>query len=192
MEIKYFGGNCFRVREKELYFLLGRPDKKVEADVVLTGNGTAVKKNLLGKKKKVPFIIPGPGEYEIGGIEIWGKGDSLWRIQLDSWKIGFMTDGWQVPNEKKADFFGQLDILFLILPQGKGEVKKAVETVKRVSPLIIIPGMEIGFQKELGDNWAKEFLDEMDQESLKAKDKLQLKRKDLPEETELVLLKPRI
>lgn len=191
MEIKYLGGNCFRIREKEVYLLLGKPEKKVEADVVLVGNGAVIDKNILGKKRKTPFIIPGPGEYEISGVEIWGRGDSLWRIRLNGWEIGFMTNGWQISNEKKAEFFGQVEILFLILSEGKEGAKKAVETIKRVSPLIVIPGMEIESQKKLGDSWVREFLDEMDQESLKAKDKLQLKRKDLPEETELVLLKPR-
>jgi len=192
MEVKYLGGNCFRLREKETYLLLGQPEKRVEADVVLTGKGGVGGNNIVAKKRRSPFVIPGPGEYEVGGVEIWGRGDRLWRIHLDSWKIGFITNDWQVPDEKKADFFGQVDILFLILPEGKEGAKKAVEAVKRVSPLIVIPGMKIEAQRKLGDNWAEEFLDEMDQEGLEAKEKLQLKRKDLPEETRLVLLEPKI
>jgi len=191
MEIKYFGGDCFRIREKELYLLLGKPEKKIEADVILPGNGAVIDKNVVSKKYETPFIIPGPGEYEVSGVEIWGRGDNLWRIRLDDWEIGFMTNGWQMFTEKKVDFFGQIDVLFLILPEGKEGAKKAVEAVKRVSPLIVVPGMAIESQNKLGDNWVREFLDEMDQESLKAKDKLLLKKKDLPEEMNLILLKQR-
>jgi hypothetical protein len=188
MIVKYLGGNCFQLREKDSYLLLGEPASQVDVDVVLLGNGKQLVKKLVSpKKRKQPFFVPGPGEYEIGGIEIFGQGDHVWQINFNKWQLCFMNQSWQMPDEKKVDALGQIDILFLTLLKGKTGAKKAAEAIKRVSPKAVIPGIN---RKDQDKDWAKAFLDEMDKEDLKPKEKLTLKKSQLSEETtDIYLLK---
>lgn len=182
MEIKYLGGNCFRLREKEIYLLLGESDSKVEADIVLPGTFPHKKRTeIIPKKRSEPFIIPGPGEYELEGVEIWSTDYCSWLVQINNWRVGFINSDYQVPDGKKVDFFGRIDILFLIISEKNEGAKKAAGILKKISPSIVIPGGE----KET----IKMFLDEMDKEDLKPQEKLQLTNKDLPEETEVILLR---
>lgn len=189
IEVKYFGGNCFRVRGKDLYLVVGKPPKKIQADVFLVGKADHFsREKCLAKTRREPFIISGPGEYEISGIEVWGGADNYWLIRMGNWRLCFADLGWQVPEEKRAEELSQVDIMFLVLPSGKVSAKEAAEVVKRVSPLVVIPGRPDGENQAIS-SWAISFLDEMDREDLKAQDKLKLERKDLPEETQIILLK---
>ncbi len=188
MEIKYLGGDCFRIREKGSYLLLGQPSGKVEADLVVTSADVEKFRNRISAKSRdKPFFIIGPGEYEIGGIEVWGGRDGYWQIKIGYWHFCFMNNSWKIPDDKKVESLGQIDILFLILPNKKRKVGKAKEAIKRLSPLIVIPGTAGEGDWTLG--CLNSFLDEMDQEDLEPKEKLVLKHNELPDETRLVLLK---
>lgn len=188
MEINYLGGGCFRIREKNIYLLLGNPGKKTEADLVLVNEGLEeAKKMVSSKNRKKPFFISRPGEYEIAGVEIWGQERGYWQIRIGEWRLCFLVDGEKKFDDKKVDSLGQVEILFLILPKNKQGIKRGAELIKRISPLIAVPGL--GENGDSGLDWEKDFLDAVDQENLKPEPKLVISRKELPEETKIVLLK---
>src|SRR3989344_4128669 len=81
MVITYHGGECFKVSQGDLAIAFNPPSKdsgikvsKFGADVVLISlnspdfNGADTAS--IGDKK--PFVITGPGEYEVKGIEVRG------------------------------------------------------------------------------------------------------------------------
>jgi len=187
MEIKYLGQNAFLVKVKNSYLALGNSGKKIAADVAVAGKQLSEndRNNFSPKKRDSTFIITGPGEYEVSGIEVWGGKNNYWLVQIGGWKLCFVNSGWEVPKDKQVDQLGAIDVLFLVLSGKKGEIKQAAELVKRVSTAIIIPAFAADDKTSL----QKEFLDAMDREDLKPEDKLKLEKQDLPEDTRLILLK---
>jgi len=178
MEVRALSSNCFRLRGREAVLLLGTISKKTEADVVI-GSGQLEKGKIVAKKRKEPFLVPGPGEYEVGGVEIWDGEKGCWLIQVDKLRICYLADGWKMPSDKKIEFLGQIDLLLIALGDGKERAKVAAEVVKRISPLLVV----------VSELEAKDFLDALDQEDLRPEDKLLIKPADLPGETKVVVLR---
>ncbi len=187
---KYHGGNCFRLREGDSFLLLGNPNNKAKADIVIPNYDEKIKKNKVEPiKRDEVFWTPGPGEFEVRGVELESVGDGYWTIIFDGWRVVWAMDDWQVPDKKKVEKLGQADVIFLVLNKNKKRAEEASELVKRTSPYVIVPGINWDDYQELGEGWANKFLDEMDREDLKPVDKLKLKRSDINEEaTEIHLL----
>lgn len=174
LTVKYPNKNLFRVRIKHSYFGLGIPENKIKVDIVLPCNRKKVNLSKVeAKNRDQPFIIPGPGEYEIGGTQISSSGDGYWEIKTEGWRLCYLCGNWEKPTAKKVDHLGQLDLIFLSLEGNKKEAKKAVESVKRLSPRGIVFGYDAG----------KEFLDKIDREDIEPVEKVKLKQSDLSEES---------
>jgi L-ascorbate metabolism protein UlaG (beta-lactamase superfamily) len=147
---------------------------------------------------KTPFVIDGPGEYEIKGVSIRGflskadyEGDyklnTVYLISLEDMKLchlGALSDG-DLTSELKEQLEG-IDILFVPVG-GKGLLspERAYKLCVELEPKIIIP-MYYGDDAEKA---LKIFLKEGGAEAAKPIDKLTLKRKDLEgKEGEIVVL----
>ncbi len=173
LTVKYPIENLFRVRVKRTYLGLGIPDNKIKVDIVIPRNGNKVNLNkVTPMNRDQPFVVPGPGEYEIGGTQITSTGDGYWEIRIEGWRLCYLCGKWEKPSHKKVDKLGQLDLLFLDLAGSKKEAKEAEEAVKRLSPRGIVFGYKIG----------KEFLDKIDREDIDAIEKVKVKHSDLTEE----------
>ncbi len=135
---------------------------------------------------KEPFVIDGPGSYEIKGIFIAGAKSSVtidgkeyintvYGFELDNIKIavlGALSDAGTLSPEAK-EIAGASDMLFI--PVGGGDVfdsAKAYKVATSFSPNVIIP-------LDADDAMLKKFLKEGGQEKNEAIDKATLKRKDL-------------
>lgn len=180
MEIRTLANNCFRLRGKNVTLLLGTSRKKTEADIVIT-SGQSERDKVTSRKRREPFWLPGPGEYEISGVEIWDGESGCWLIKMDGLKIGYLADGWRMPSDKKIESLGQIDLLILTLERGKERAQKAAEAIRKISPLIVV----------VSETEVQDLLDVLDQEGLQPEDKLLVKPTDLPEETKVVVLKVR-
>ena len=150
----------------------------------------------IGDKK--PFILSGPGEYEVSSLFIKGfqskseyggdKINTVYSLSLDNINICFLgaLSTSDLSPEIKGNV-GDIDILFV--PIGGQGVLNAAEAYKlavKLEPRVIIP-MHYG---HVGDKEAlKVFLKEGGVESLKPIDKLTVKRKDLDgKEAEIIVL----
>lgn len=174
LTVKYPNSNFFQIRIKQVYLGLGVPKTKIKTDIILPYNGKIKTTNLVQpKNRQSPFVIPGPGEYEIDGTQIIGSGDGYWEIRSQGWKLCYLCGDWQKPTSKRIDKLGQLDLIFLNLSGNKKEAKKAEEGVKRLSPKGVI----------FGHNAGKEFLDKIDREDITPTKKIKLKQSDLSEES---------
>lgn len=143
----------------------------------------------IGFGEKMPFIISGPGEYEIKDIFIKGFGsvskyggeehiNTIYSISLENMNLCFLgalgtTD---LPAEIK-EALGDIDIVFL--PIGGEGVLTAAEANKlatALEPKMIIPMHFDG----MGDKKALSiFLKESGSEDVKPAEKLTIKKKDL-------------
>ena len=156
------------------------------ADVVEYGN-------------KTPFVISGPGEYEVSDIMVRGflsKGtdgkeeliNSLYYFEFDGIKILFLGAMYQSEVSLEArQAIGDVDILFV--PIG-GKTVLAPDAAHKLAvsfgPKVIIP-MDYGADQE--KDALKDFLKESGSEKVSPVDKLTVKPKDLSgKELEVVVI----
>lgn len=141
------------------------------------------------RQGKEPFVIKGPGEYEVRGVFVRGfpsktvyggqeRVNTVYSFELDGIRVayfGAISDK-DLDSKAKEDL-GDIDILFV--PIGGDEVLSAEEAYKlavKREPKIIIP-IHFG---AVGDKGALDtFLKEADASSVQPIDKLTIKRKDL-------------
>ena len=148
-------------------------------------NGTET----LSYNGKDPFVVSGPGEYEVKDIFIKGfasksnyggkeRINTIYSVTLENMNICFLgaLSDINLSSEVK-EALGDVDILFV--PIGDESVLDAAKAEKlsvEIEPKIIIP-MHFG---EVGvPNALKKYLKEAGEENVKPMDKLTLKKKDL-------------
>ena len=149
---------------------------------------------------KAPFVVRGPGEYEVGGVVVSGflspkpVGEkkllnTIYAVELEGIRLCFL--GALASSELSSELIegiGEVDILFipvsdkeLIAPADAEKLTLALEA-KLVIPL----AWDDGGEKQL-----KIFLKEAGEEKLAQNDKLTLKKKALEgKEGDVVLLEP--
>jgi hypothetical protein len=147
-----------------------------------------------------PFVIEGPGEYEIGGIFIRGflsrsnyKGDgrlnTVYLMTLENMNLCFLgalasADSLDASAKEALD---DIDILFVpIGEEGVLSPSEANAVAVKLEPRIIVP---IHHGGSLSKTALKTFLKEAGAEDIKGIDKLTVKKKDLEgKEGEVVVL----
>lgn len=139
---------------------------------------------------KTPFVVSGPGEYEIGGVFIRGflsktiyakeeKINTIYLVTLENMNLcflGALANVDQISQETREALDG-IDILFI--PIGGGDVLSPTDAYKlavKLEARLIIP---MHYGKGISDTALKDFLHEAGEEGVKPTDKLTVKRKDL-------------
>lgn len=198
MIITHYGAEFFKIQFGDAILALNPVSKysklksaRFGADVALVSlnnldfNGV----DQIGFGEKLPFIVSGPGEYEIKGIFIkgfkftskYGGEDhinTIYSISLENMNLCFLgaISTIDLPAEIK-EALGDIDIIFL--PIGGEGVLTAAEANKlatALEPKMIIPMHFDG----VGDKKAlMTFLKESSSEDVKPADKLTIKKKDL-------------
>lgn len=219
MIITYLGGEFVKVQFGDVVLAFNPPsrDSKLKparfgADIALVSLNHAdmngVETVTHGDRK--PFVISGPGEYEIRGVVIRGFAASskyglsageaktacsntVYAVTLEGMRICFLgaLSSAELPASLTEEL-NEVDVLFIPIG-GEGVLTPAVANKLAVAlePRIIIPVHYAG----IGDkNALKQFLKEAGEENLggggRALDKLTLKKKDLEgKEGEVIVLK---
>lgn len=208
MIITYLGVQAFKVQFGEIVLAFNPVSKdskfksaRFGADVALiTTNDEDMNgaENVAHGEKK-PFVISGPGEYEIKDVFIKGfqseseyKGkkrlNTIYTVTLEGMNLSFLGALSKTELSVEAnEALGETDILFLpIGGEGVLDAATAYKFAVKLEPKLIIP-MHYG---EVGGKDAlKTFLKEGGEEGTKPEDKLTLKKKDLEgKEGEIVVL----
>ncbi|MBI2122345.1 MAG: MBL fold metallo-hydrolase [Candidatus Sungbacteria bacterium] len=213
MVINWLGQACFKIQSGEFVMVIDPFSKEIgfvpprfRADAVLVTHAHFDHSNsdsLTGD----PFIISGPGEYEVKGIYVEGietfhdasrgkeRGmNTVYRIELEGLRLAHLGDfGESAMRDETVEALGDIDIL--MLPVGGRftvDADAAAKVVKQIEPRYVIPmhfkipGLKINLDS------ADAFLKEMGAAKIEAQEKFVIKKKDIGEEekTEVVLLKP--
>ena len=222
MIITYLGVEFFKVQFGDTTLAFNPISKESKfkntrffADIALVSanhpdfNGTET----LSYNGKEPFVISGPGEYEVKGVfvkgfqsksnygitsltkgaeEGGGKINTIYNVVLEGISLCFL--GALSDDKLSSEFLeaiDNVDILFLpIGADGVLDAAKADKLAVTLAPKIIIP-MHYG---DVGINNAlKIFLKEAGEEGIKPIDKLTVKKKDLDsQEGEIVILSSQV
>ena len=215
MEISYLGHSSFKIKGKEAVLVTDPFSKeatginfpKVEADIVTISHNHGdhnQSPEVLGS----PFIISGPGEYEVRGVSVTGissfhdtnggaeRGtNTIYLIEMDGLKICHLGDLGHKLSDRELQEISGVDIL--LIPVGGVYTigpKEAVTIVSQIEPKIVIP-MHYNTPDHSQEIFGKmatvhDFLQEIGEngESLA---KLSLSRDNLPAETKIVVLERR-
>jgi len=197
MVITYFGKSYFKLTLGDLTIAINPPSKESKAfskaprfgaDIALVTTHTpdtdGAETVTLGDK--VPFVIDGPGSYEVrelffagasSKVVIDGKEyiNTVYGFELDGIKIAFLGltgDEKSFSNEAK-EIAGNADMLFVPVSGALDlDASTAYKTAVSFSPNVIIP-----YEYESSD--LERFLKEGGQDKNEVQDKATLKRRDL-------------
>jgi len=207
MVISYLGGECFKITQGDLTLAFNPPSKdsklktsKFGADIAFVSRDhedfNGVENAAFGERE--PFVISGPGEYEVKGVAVRGFGseseydgkgiNTIYSVSLEGMNLCFLgaqsTPNLPATAKQELD---DIDILFLpIGGDGVLEHAAAYKLAVQLEPKAIVP-MHYG---DLGGKDAlKAFLKEAGADGVKAQDKLTVKKKDLDgKEAEIIVL----
>lgn len=194
MVISYHGGQCFKVSFGDTTLAFNPISKKSKLEATKFGSDVAfvslwhpdfngVEQVTHGSKE--PFVVDGPGEYEIGTVTARGFGvktiyekhdafNTIFQVQLEEMNIVFL--GALGDPDIDPKILGELsDIDILFLPIGGGDILSVPQASKlavKLEAKLIIP-------MQYDDAALKLFLKEEGEEGLKPVDKLTLKRKEV-------------
>ena len=138
MDIQYLGHACFKLRGKKASVVIDPYHKEsvgfglpsLSADIVLSSHNHEDHNNVEAVKgtarRKEPFVIREPGEYEIEGVSIFGyqtyhdqaKGEErgenvVFRIQLDGVSLVHVGDLGHLLDKKMMEQFGNVDVVMV-------------------------------------------------------------------------------
>lgn len=196
MVITYHGGQCFKVSFGDTTLAFNPISKKSKLAESKFGSDVAFVSlwhpdyngvEQVAHSSKQPFVVDGPGEYEIGSVTARGFGvattydkqdtfNAIYQVRLEGMNIIFLGAlGNPEIDPKILEELGDIDILFV--PIGGGdllEVPQASKLATKLEAKTIIP-------MQFDAAALKAFLKEQGEESLKPVDKLTLKKKDVNE-----------
>jgi len=204
MVISYLGGECFKVSQGELTLAFNLPSKESKQKSVKFGSDilfisahhpdfTGIENAAFGER--APFVIEGPGEYEVKDVAVrgfasettYGGGSSvntIYSIILEGMNLCFLgaLSNPVLPVAAKQEL-DDIDILFL--PIGGSGVLDHAESYKlavQLEPKAIIP---MHYTPES----LKLFLKEAGVDKVEQMEKFTVKKKDLDgKEGEIVVL----
>ncbi|MEW5805455.1 MAG: MBL fold metallo-hydrolase [Patescibacteria group bacterium] len=213
MVITYYGLSCFKIETNDLVIglspfakneKLGTPRApRFKAQVVLISQPASELYNYTGSIEGEQLTFDSPGEYEVGGVFIYGfsgqpkfakaktKQSTIFMIKSEGLTLAYLG-GFSGSNISEGVLESLGDVDLLILPIGGGEVcdsEQAVSLVSQIEPKIVIP-MHYqlkGLKIKLGplEDFAKEI--NLKPESL---DRLSIKKIAPAEELKFISLEP--
>ncbi len=210
MIITYLGGEFIKVQFGDTVLAFNPPSKdsklkasRFGADVALVSlnhpdmNGA----EQVGHSGRAPFVISGPGEYEIKGVVVRGfpteslfdgekRINTVYTVDLEGMKLCFLgaLSSPELPSELKEEL-DEVDILFVPIG-GDGVLTPSFAEKLSVTlePHLVIP---MHFEGLGAAGSLKQFLKEAGEEKAEMQEKLTIKKKDLEgKEGEVVVLKP--
>lgn len=209
MDINWIGHACFRLKGKTGAVITDPYDEratglklpKLVSDIVTVthshddhSNSTVVEGS--------PYLISGPGEYEVKGINVVGVNtyhdnkngaergrNTIYNITLDEISVTHLGDLGHVLTTEQMEELGAVDIL--LIPVGgiyTIDAHIAAKITAELEPKIVIPMHYVvpGLKYSL-DNVEK-FLKEMGAEGVSPQPKLSITKEKLPAETQVVVL----
>jgi L-ascorbate metabolism protein UlaG (beta-lactamase superfamily) len=211
MEITYFGHSCFRIKTKTTTVvtdpfdpgMVGFNYPKLEADIVTISHHHR-DHDFLERILGSPFVIDGPGEYEVKGVSIFGfksfhdgrqgaeRGENtFYSLEAEGLRVCHLGDLGEKLSSPALEDAGEIDILlfpiggvFTLGPKEETEILTAVAPAIAIPMHFRAPGINLANFGQLAT--LEEFTKEVGE--VKVLPKLIIAKDKLPEEREIVVL----
>lgn len=212
MHISWLGNACFKIEVKsgnDEVVIITEPfdsektglklPRTLTADLVVQ-TGEKLLHPVETKDGKKPFVVSGPGEYEVKGVFVYaiplvggdGAPEHLFWIEAEHMILVHAGGLRHVPSEAELEKIEGLDIL--LTPVGGADsldAKKAAELTLELEPRIVIPMMHKVEGLKLKADAVEPFLKAVGAKS-ETMPKLKITRKDLPKEDMQVVVLEKI
>ncbi len=215
MEIIWYGHACFRLKDRNSTIITDPYDKSLglslqrpKADIVTVSHPAPHHSNVEAVKGDFK-VVDGPGEYEIGGIFVTGirmspkqkstqdhkisSQNNVFVIYMDEIAICHLGDLCYVPSQSQVEDMGNIDVLLVPVGGQKAlNAAQAAEVISLIEPYVVIP-MHYnlpGITLKLDP--VSKFLKEMGVAKAEAGPSLKLTKSTLPDETQIMLLEPKV
>lgn len=159
MDVTWLGHGCFRLRGRSAAVVtdpfppsLGPRLSRLEADLVTVSHAHENHSYLQAVISR-PYVIEGPGEYEVGGVGVLGLNtyhdstggtergrNTLYVIELDDVRVCHLGDLGHRLADDDLEAIGTVDVL--LAPVGGGtslSAPLAAEVVRQVEPRVVVP-----------------------------------------------------
>lgn len=207
MIITYFGKQFFKIQQGDMVLAFNPVSKNSKTDISAHfGADIALQTTnhpdyngieQLSHGDREPFVVTGPGDYEVKEIFIKGAIseanidskkyiNTIYLLSVDGINIAFLGALSNIELSKEShEAINSPDILFIpVGDKGLLDAKTAAKFASSLEPRLIIP-------MDYDSTTLKAFLKEMGEDNAEVVDKLTLKRKDLDgKEGDVIVLKP--
>jgi L-ascorbate metabolism protein UlaG (beta-lactamase superfamily) len=212
VDLTWLGHGCFRLRGRAAAVVtdpypssLGPRLPKLEADLVTVSHGHP-NHSYTQAVVKEPYVVDGPGEYEVAGVTVTGlptfhdakQGEvhgrnTVYVIELDDVRVCHLGDLGHALAADMLEAIGNIDVL--LVPVGGGntlEAAGAAEVVRQVEPRVVIPMHYAlpALKTELAP--VERFLKEMGVPEAAPQPRLTVQPSSTESETRVVVLEPRV
>lgn len=215
MEITWYGHSCFKITERGRASVVTDPfdsavagynPLKLKSEIV-TVSCNEPAHNYVKAVKGEPFVINGPGEYEIGGVFVTGIQttphsrapktfrNSLYVLDFGTLKVLHLGQAETIPSQSSIEELGNIHIA--LVPVGDGgalNASKAAEVISILEPNIVIPMHYETPDSKLPLEPLSRFLKEMGITQLETTDTYKIANASAltEEETRVVALDPKL
>ena len=180
MDIKFIGNQTFVLKGKKESVLVNPEKELLEKNtsrIVIYSQSKQEELRSVGEK----VAVMGPGEYEIGGVEINGFSDghegTIYTVLVDGVTVCILSKLQEALSDKKIEKVDGVDVLIT-------DVANGMQLAKKWGANYVVPS---GYTVDSPDY--KKFLDEADCEGLAPVELLKVDKDNLPEGMEVVILK---
>lgn len=211
MKITWFGHSCFRISDRRMTSVVCDPydnkevgyvPLKLKADIVTVSHDSPRHKNLKVVNGD-PYVITGPGEYEIGGVFVTGlrtekrkvnnqgnPNNILYLINYFGITIVHLGDMIQVPTQSEVESIGPVHVALVPVGGGDGlNAAKASEVISLFEPNIVVPMHYSTSASKTNLDPIGKFLKVMGLSTVETLPVLKVaKPESLPDETQIVVL----
>lgn len=215
MEISWYGHSCFRFTENGFATVvtdpfdsitIGNAPLQLRADIVTISHDKPGH-NHVTVINNDPFIIAGPGEYEIGGVYVIGlqthgqekisnpsERNTLYIFDYNGINIVHLGGIDRVPTQNEIEELGTVHVA--LVPIGGSSslnAAKAAEIITLLDPNIIIPMHYMTENSLVSLDPLNKFINEMGLSNIDPINSLKISSvRGLPETSQVVVLEPQI
>ncbi len=210
MDINWYGFSCFRLRERRVTAICdplsrkatGIQLPKMQADIVTISNDSSANLQDRGSVGGKPKVLRGPGDFEVKQVLVTGMPTSrngtrnvAFFLDFAGLTVGHLGELGQVPASAGGEELGDIDVLLApVSGPHIPDVSRIAEVISQLDPRIVVPMQyrHEGLRSEQSDSLepVDRFLKELGISDPDVTDTLKLTKSSLPEETQVVLLRP--
>jgi L-ascorbate metabolism protein UlaG (beta-lactamase superfamily) len=211
MDITWYGHSCFRIAERGRPAVITDPYAdsigltmpKIKGDIITVSHDVPGHSYVEAIKGE-PFILAGPGEYEIGGVFITGiamhnpsedgmQHNVAYLFQYDNLTVLHLGDLAHVPDQSVVQEIGEVNVL--LIPVGGGnslKASQAADVVSLIEPHFVVPMHYALPNLAIELDPVDKFLKAMGVSKAQEAETLKINVSDLPEQPQVVMLTPQL
>jgi L-ascorbate metabolism protein UlaG (beta-lactamase superfamily) len=212
MEITWYGLSCFRLAERGTATVVTDPFHNIQAGFepsklavdIVTISHTFPGQQYPETMNGAPYVITGPGEYEVGGVFITGiqtggpktsetvsseLQNTLYVFDFNALTVAHLGNLDRILTQAEIEAIGTVNVAIVPISSQRGlNTARAAELINQMEPNIVIPMHYAETASSIPLDALSKFLKEMGLSQVEKQPSLKVTSSSLPEETQVIVL----